>query len=342
MKKTIIYLILLVFSSDVFSQIQSDCNVPSILFTEYESDVRDLALKRILSLECVDTAQIIIPSSYQDTIWHGLASIFNISSLPERDSVFDIYCVHNNSTSNTVIYKDIYVQVDDSYGWTSAWTSLTTITGYTDLDKLLSSYGFSIVHYSSLIDVAKLRTDQEINVYALCDSIELLDGIILAEPSVEPGDENRISYDRSGDSLFYNFTVGWGDCNSLCGNKYTWKFQVNYSDCSVEYIGVDFYNGMPSDPFPEPSDCNITLQRNIVENNSLINLFPNPFAYSINIETPKEGLLEIHSLDGRLLYSAFINKGKQELNLSKLPVGFYIAKLIIDSDIYVERILKSL
>src|SRR5688572_24541980 len=137
MKNILLASAVFLLSFPLFSQVPSDCTAPNNLVTAYQEDVKDLALKRIRALNSADTSQIVIPAIYQDTIWRGLAAIFNALSIPARDSVFDIYCIHNSSTFHKTIYKAIYVKVDTSYAWTHPWANLTTTTGNTPLDNLI-------------------------------------------------------------------------------------------------------------------------------------------------------------------------------------------------------------
>lgn len=108
MKRTVICFVLALICFSSYSQVPSSCSAPSILLSEYDVDVKDLALSRILFLETADTAEINIPTSYQDTIWDGLAAIFNVYSDFQRDSVFDIYCIHNASPSYTSLFNELF------------------------------------------------------------------------------------------------------------------------------------------------------------------------------------------------------------------------------------------
>ena len=102
-------------------------------------------------------------------------------------------------SGGTVIYEGVMVSVDTAYSWTAQWANLITTTGYTELDNLMATYGFTISYYSSSTDVAILNTNQVINIYPLCDSIETFDGVICADPNIYFGDGNRINYNKIGD-----------------------------------------------------------------------------------------------------------------------------------------------
>ncbi|MDO8899094.1 MAG: hypothetical protein Q7V19_15695, partial [Bacteroidales bacterium] len=95
MKKIAILIILLISTVILQSQTPSDCTIPYELIENYERDIKNLSLKRMAELNSPDFALISIPQTWQDTIAGGMAAIMNALSLPESDSVFNLYCVHD-------------------------------------------------------------------------------------------------------------------------------------------------------------------------------------------------------------------------------------------------------
>jgi len=255
MWKTLLVISLTLWITHSHSQISSDCTVPSALQAAYDGDVKDLALKRMFQIQSPDTASIELIQSHQDTIWAGLAAIFNASTLMGRDSVFDMYCIHTyNSWLMTT--KSIRITVDTTYAWTAAWKALQTTTGNAPLDTLLATYGFQVTFYSSFSELAYLTTTQDINTYALCDSLETFAGVIEAKSNTGGiGGGNYIYYNKVDTVQEYFFTLAYGDCPSGCIASYTWKYHV-YPDCSVESVGRDDFTF--GTPFPLPINCNIS------------------------------------------------------------------------------------
>src|SRR5678816_3439404 len=98
------------------AQVVSSCIVPPLLASEYERDIRQLATNHLFQVQSPDTALVNIPQEYIDTISQGLAAIFNATSLPERDTVFNLYCVHNHN-GWPYDYAGFLVRVDTSYSW---------------------------------------------------------------------------------------------------------------------------------------------------------------------------------------------------------------------------------
>lgn len=258
MKKLLLFITVIICVHTINAQIPSSCIVPQVLQTYYDGDVKHLALKRIFAQQAPYIDSINVPQNYQDTIWQGLAAIFNLTPVIERDSVFDNYCIHHEASN--FIYHSIYVAVDTTYNWTQQWQNLNTTTGITSLDNLLSTYGFTITSFSTFgSNYATLTTTQNINVIPLCDSIETFSGVLYSEPNPPIGFGNEIIYNKVGNDRFYDFTVGYGDCPSGCTGQHTFKFKV-YNNCSVDYLGI--FDNFDPNGLPAPINCNITTNCN--------------------------------------------------------------------------------
>jgi type IX secretion system substrate protein len=325
MKKLFFVLSLLITVYQVNAQIPSSCTVPPVLQYNYDADVKHLALQRIFNQNSNYKDSIDVANSYQDTIWQGLAAIFNLTSVLERDSVFDKYCIHQE-VSNSV-YHSIYVAVDTTYSWTQQWQNLNTTTGITSLDSLLSLYGFTITNFSTFgSNYATLTTVQNINVLPLCASIEAFSGVVYSEPNPSGGDGNEIVYTQIGNDRFYNFTVGYGDCYSGCTSNHIYKFKVD-NNCSVDFLGV-VDNITPSDVIPAPINCNITTGIKYETLTTNFNVYPNPTNGIFTIQT--KGNLTIYNLLGEKIFFQNLVSEKNEINLSGQSKGIYF--LQIDSE----------
>jgi hypothetical protein len=142
MKYVFILLLGILLMTNSNAQVASGCSIPQPLLTYYDEDVKHLALQRISFSGSPYTDSISIPYSLQDTIWKGLAAIYNCNR-PERDSVFDIYCIHDETNLHE-IYHYIYVAVDTTASWFPNWVNNNITTGIPAFDSLLATYGFSI------------------------------------------------------------------------------------------------------------------------------------------------------------------------------------------------------
>lgn len=323
MKKLLLFITLIVYIQIVKAQITSFCIVPPALQTHYDADVKHLALKRIYDQNSPYKDSITIPQNYQDTISQGLAAIFNLTTVIQRDSVFDKYCIHQDVSY--FVYHQIYVGIDPAYSWTQQWQNLNTITGITSLDNLLSTYGFTVTGFStSGGNYATLTTTQNINVKPLCDSIQTFAGVLYSEPNYPAGDGNKIAYSKVGTDRFYDFTVGYGDCPSGCIGSHTFKFKV-YDNCSVDYLGIiDVY--YPS-AIPAPTNCNITTDIKRIESNKF-NIYPNPTEDFINVEAGNmfDKNYSVYNIFGQTLLSGKFTK-EIKISLKDISTGIYFIRI---------------
>jgi len=330
--------IILVSFQTLKAQIQSNCNATQVLQAYYDHDIKHLAVKRMFDLKSTNMDSITISERYQDTIRKGMAAIFNLTTLPERDSIFDKYCIHQ-AISN-YLYTEIVVAVDKDYTWTQEWKNLKTITGISALDKLISRYGFAVTRFSSIATYAVLTTNQIINIKPLCDSLETFAGVLFAEPQAVYGDGDEIIYTKIGNNRFYDFTVAYGDCQSGCIAEHTFKFKVD-NNCSVSYLGV-FDKTSPGYALPKPINCNISttsIRRPVAEES--MRVYPNPTADHLLIESVQKGQIELFNLQGQQVLSADLNSKTMRIDLSNLSNGIYFLKTHVDKDVSVRKIIKN-
>ncbi|MBI4645419.1 MAG: T9SS type A sorting domain-containing protein [Bacteroidia bacterium] len=333
MKKLLLVVILITCAFKINAQIQSSCTVPTVLQNYYDADVKQLALKRIFEQQSPYKDSIIIPQNYQDTIWQGLAAIFNLTSISERDSVFDNYCIHHDAS--IYLFNSIYVKVDTLYSWTTQWVHMQTVTGYTELDNFIANYGFSISNYWNSLNVAILTTTQNINLLPFCDSIESYSGIVYSERIPMNGGGNEITYIKSGNIRFYYFTLGLGDCPSGCTEFHSFRFQVQ-NDCSVTYLGI--YS--TATYLPVPINCNITTEVKNEKENISFKIYPNPAVNFCNIIL-RGGYIqkaELLSLVGRTVLIKY-ETNLNNLDVSGIPAGIYFLRLYSGNGIFNQKIV---
>ena len=65
MKRIILFLVIVACFQTIHAQIQSNCNVPNVLRSNYDSDVKHLALKRVYDLGSTYKDSIKIPIKFQ-------------------------------------------------------------------------------------------------------------------------------------------------------------------------------------------------------------------------------------------------------------------------------------
>jgi hypothetical protein len=322
------------------AQVPSNCIIPTELTSFYDKDVKNIALQRIINQNSSYIDSIDIPYSYQDTIWSGLAAIFNVASIPERDSAFDIYCIHDMSFNNSIYYS-IDVGVDLSYGWTGNWQNYNIITGIPSLDTLLLTYGFTVSNFTNILGYhyATLTTNQAINIQPVCDSIVTFSGVTYCNILPHMGDGNSVSYSKIGDEKTYQFEIAWGDCLSGCVCSRSYNFKV-YDNCSVEYIGT--YHSWCGYPSPPPVYCNITTK---VEKNNFpvqFKAYPNPTQEYINIKSNYNNIdFKIISVFGQIVKTGKLSNNR--ISLKNISRGLYILSLHSENNNNVEfiKIIKQ-
>jgi Secretion system C-terminal sorting domain len=346
MKKTPLLIAFVFIINFLHAQVPSSCTVPSLLAQKYERDVKQLATKRLLQLQSPDTALVHIPIVHTDSIFGGLAAIFNATSIPERDSVFNLYCVHNIN-GWPIQYAGYLVQVDTTNAWTTAWQNLTTTTGNPLMDSITSRYHLTISNFYNwgIGNYAELATDSSYNTQALIDSLLLVNGVLTAELNGIIGGAGFIEYNIQNNARYYYFYFEFADCFDGCDNYRKWKFRVN-SDCSVDYLGFDNWSvwNPPLHPFPGPVNCNTFT--NVPDGNlpaASCLVFPNPSNGIVQIELSGfdltgNAVLVIHSLLGETVHTAAVTNERFAVDLSNKAKGVYFLTL----DNGQQRVIKKI
>lgn len=242
MKKILYTISAIIYANMAFAQVVSDCTTPAVLYSVYKEDVASLAIERMFECKSGDTNQIVIPQPWMDTIWRGLSGIFNAKEIPERDSVFDLFCIHEY---DTLVCQGIIVGVDPGFVWTQNWANLQTITGIATLDSLLSTCGFKVIDFNNS-NFAFLVTDQIINIFPLLDSLKTFEGITDATPGGNYGSGSKIEYSISGNQQSFGFILGWMDCPAGCIYSYTWNFDHLISATVPDDFTAPRKNSLPS------------------------------------------------------------------------------------------------
>jgi len=341
----ILPVILTLIIINAYSQVPSSCNVPAELQISYDADVPFLAIQRIIQIGSPYADSINISQIYQDSIWEGLAAIYNATSIPESDSVFNIYCIHQYMGYPHKFPNVINVYVDTTYSWTQQWQNLQIITGYSQLDSLLANYGFdTVIYFSSNFKRATLTTNQKINLGAIADSLMTFNGITSAFSYIN-GDGNEIKYSTNGSNKEFEFYLSYGDCPSGCIAHYIWKFIV-FPDCSVLFNGVQTLGSTP-EPFPVPVNCNlssdtVTSQAVINYPENQIKIYPNPFNNSTLIEFEnrknQKYTLTLYNSIGQIVKQIDnITTGQIRIERDNLSNGLYFFQLRTDSEIIGNR-----
>lgn len=354
MKKSIIFMLLMIPVFHVgMAQVTSSCVVPALLKSEYKRDVAQMASYRLYQLQSPDTDLVQIPQAHTDSIFEGLAAIFNATAIPERDSVFNLFCVHNeNPFTGFGAYAGFIVKVDTNYAWTQAWQNLITLTGDPLMDTILLKYHLTLTNFYnwSIGSYAELSVDSSWNTDALIDSIGLVPGVLVAELNSYIGVSGKITYEKIGNSKYYNFYFEYQDCFDGCDAYRNWKFKVN-SDCSVEYLGLENWCywdqlGTPGlCPFPSPINCNtFTPIKVIHEKIGNAIFYPNPSSGSFRVELSgvevnEVKTMSVYDIQGKLVYATEFRNNVISIDLGTISKGVYFTRITSRQTILTRKIV---
>ena len=197
------------------------------------------------------------------------------------------------------------------------------------VDSLMILYDLTIDSYETnygLFDyhTVTFKSDSNYNTIPLSDIYETIPGVFFSDPLFLVGDGNDIYVSIFPEFIELIYSVGWMDCLNGCVWRRYWKFNI-YFDCSLEYVGS---YGTP------------LSTSNFLNNNSIIDIAPNPFI----------DILYIYGLSSEYEYSIYnlmgqkLIQGKTAENritdLKRLPSGQYLLLLKYDKHKRIYKILK--
>jgi hypothetical protein len=317
-------ILLTLLSLPLFAQTPSDCSLSPQLLNAYEWDIANMAIRRMQQTNSPSLSLVTIPQTEKDFIEKGLAAVLN-SGLPEADSVFNLYCVHDR-TSSVMTWQSMMVWVDTSVAWTAAWQNLTALTGNPYIDSLVNKYGLSVTGFTnySFGSIAEVNINRILNLDALLDSIELEPAVSLAEANYTIGLAGKITYNEINSVRYYNFRFEFSDCFDGCDNYREWQFAVN-PDCSVNYLGFTEFGFFGVQPLPAPSNCNLftAVQENMEDH---LRVYPNPASDRIFVEQGEFQEFIITDLLGRTLKSGQLETDNF-IDIISLVPGIYILNI---------------
>ena len=318
--------------STTLGQANSNCT-PSMLFLqEYQQDIYNLSLTRIFEVNSADTALIEIPELWKDTIEQGLAAIFNATSLPERDTIFNLYCVHDrNSTIQS--HAAFIIKLDSNYAWTQAWMNLNALTGDAYIDDLVQRYGLTVQQFYNWSNGPHVVVNSQayLNSYALIDSLEISGGIVFAEANSIIGAACNMDYFKVGTDRYFDFYFEFNDCFDGCDNFRKWRFKVDTA-CQVSFLGAVDWGFFGVTPLPSPINCNVfnNIPKKPTVSNS-IHIFPNPVDEILFIEQSAlndADYFKLYDNKGTLVLSGTLQATmRQQIELQQLSAGTYFLQI---------------
>lgn len=73
----------------------------------------------------------------------------------------------------------------------------------------------------------------------------------------------------------------------------------------------------------------------------MVNVYPNPSAYLIYVHAPKNSLVSLTDIHGRILRTDFVKNGETQFNLQTLASGIYFIQVVNDGVTFTERVIKE-
>ncbi|MBC8346965.1 MAG: hypothetical protein ISR89_08700 [Candidatus Marinimicrobia bacterium] len=226
-------------------QIATDTYIPDTLKMIYREDATHLALRDVHEDPGSKYSLVEIPPELIELYYNGLLHLYNTNSMSARDSVIEMYQIHNWSSR---FNHEIMIGIGNRGPLWDAWSNGKTLTGYSRADEIINKYNLKLIDFISFTSggAALLYSDIALNVIALGSKFKLVQGVTYAEPNGGIGESNGISGQIHTKYIEYKFKLGWGDCPSGCINHHLWTFQVNEK-------GETKFMGSSGDPIPNIS-----------------------------------------------------------------------------------------
>lgn len=320
----------------------AQCNILPEIATAYDHQARIIALDEMLDSGSADTNSIRIPESYVTPVLEHLSAIYQSHEEEVADSIFNIYCINNPNADENGGYvsRTIYVELDTASSWTDAWLNEQIPSGHPFIDSLLDGIEYEIRLYipSILTGVVRITFEEIINLPALVNMLDTMNGVIYAERVPSIGEGNQVIYDRDGEDYNIQFKLGWDDCPSGCISERYWRFAVE-PGCYVDYRGTygppvtSWWNGPPV-----AVNCNIISAVYEVPSHTTLYLSPNPADHIIHIQsgTPLQ-FISILNAVGQVEQEHIASASDFSMDISALQPGLYF---IVADNFGVGRFVK--
>ncbi len=284
-----------------------------------------MALERIYNLQSADTAAIVVPQAYRDTILSGLSAIFNTGTQLDADSIFLVHCIHDY----TRLYYNwtIELGINAKSDWAKKWAQHDMNTGYGALDSFMKKYGFSLGNYwakDAFSHYAYVYTDSPVNIHVAADSFKLFKDVFSAGTSLGIFEQNDyIAYKRDTASHFIFYMV-WSNCFSCMSYK-AWHYTVT-NDCTVT-LDSNTYSYITTG-WRTPYNCNLLpLSAATIKSADIVpDIYPNPAGKYISAKVQGRNNFTIYDFHGKTIDKGVFT-GNTTVDISGYAPGVYIMKI---------------
>lgn len=328
-------------NSTIAQPVPSSCDGPSNLLAKYKSDAWQMTYRRLTEQNSPALNGVTLPEPVRDSILRAIFAVFNATSLPARDTVFNQFDIR---TYKAIDLQRVEVLVDTTFGWTLQWLDYQSVTGNSWIDFLSVEYGLSVDTVVVLPDwvsydaAVKLKTAQFVNPNFLAGLIANSTGVQLAHALEYGGDGDDIFFETKPDWIELTFRHGWTDCPTGCVFHRDWLFKI-YPDCSVEFVAA--YGDLLGTVIAAHEPAAAAIESNI---------YPIPASDMVFIQADnlagsslKIGLV---NLAGQVVRTAeapvFDRRFDGWLELDGLPDGCYFLTLTAENQTVTHQVLKRM
>ena len=297
------------------------CDLNSAIDSVYSFDASMLALREMNSgTDSVWSDSVSIPDSLIDKYLELISTVYLLNT-GTTDTIFNHYQIH---VFPDIPYQHLSMRVDGSYGWIKVFLQDSVSSGNAVFDSIIHLYDFKLEYYYSFAtsDAMTIKTNRTLNVKALENTFEKIDGLSdVYAPSIA-GDGDNIETDLRNDTAFMVFSKGWGDCPAGCINKQYWEFTV--TDCQAQ--------------FDRSYGDHFTSMLQMISGNEYF--VPNPFSEMVYYTgvTGKQTIVRIYSVTGRQIGSFELTDESKDLSF--LDPGIYLLKWMQGNSVYVTKMVK--
>ncbi|MFT4986626.1 MAG: hypothetical protein ACI8U0_002272 [Flavobacteriales bacterium] len=267
MKNLYILVFTILISSNLSAQVSSSCEASDEVIQNYLADAEwlNFEITHAQSLPGADDPNL--DQAITDSIMNALAAVYNATSIPERDSVVDVYSVH---TFPLYFLNSLVIGANNGVTWIDELIAGSYPTSDATLNSIIDEYGMTMIgsNVFSSNSFVQFETDENYNITPILNELLTVPEMLYADADGYIGDGNDLTGALYEDHTFLTYSIGWGDCPAGCICNRYWDFKV-YPDCSVEFVGS---YGCPLEP--------VGISEHAFEN---ITVSPNPIIDHINI-----------------------------------------------------------
>ena len=215
--------------------INTNCTLVGDGYDIYLNDAEHLVLRYIVDGQLPEQDSVQLPQDDIEQVLKALVAVYNATdTLPSADAVVNTHQIH---TFPLKPMNGLLVGIDSSYAWVQEWIAGNTLTGDPDVDNLINTYNLTLKNVGIFANWASLESDNSLNMMALGNAFETIDGVVFAEPNFFIGDGNDITMSGYGSGeITLTYSVGWGDCQAGCIYRHYWEFTID-EDCEVVFQG---------------------------------------------------------------------------------------------------------